>query len=117
MEQVMTANISPVTRVSILRCKAEQFREFERMMRESVSILLPGIQKMHGCRDYFAGSDKATLSLSNVSVWETLEDAQQMDRFQPMLELGKRFLEAGASFERPIMNYGTLWQLGDTAKA
>jgi hypothetical protein len=29
-----------------------------------------------------------------------------------MLELGKRFAELGARFERPIMNYQRLWQLG-----
>jgi hypothetical protein len=37
---------------------------------------------------------------------------QQMDRFQPMLELGERFADEGATFERPIMNYAILWQLG-----
>jgi hypothetical protein len=112
----MTTSNSPVVRVSILRCKAERFQEFERMMTESARILLPGIRAMHGCRGYFAGSDQATSSLSNVSVWETLEDAKQMERFQPMLDLGKQFLEAGATFERPIMNYGTLWQLGNDEK-
>jgi hypothetical protein len=40
-----------------------------------------------------------------------------MEHFQPMLDLGKRFLDAGATFERPIMNYGTLWQLADDEKA
>jgi hypothetical protein len=53
-----------------------------------------------------------TSSLSNVSIWDTLDDARQMERFQPMLELGKRFLDAGAAFERPIMNYATLWHVG-----
>jgi hypothetical protein len=106
-----------VVRVSILRCKAERFQEFERMMRESAMILLPGIQAMRGCRGYYAGSDPATASLSNVSVWDTLEDAQQMEHFQPMLDLGKRFLDAGATFERPIMNYSTLWQLGNAEKS
>jgi hypothetical protein len=37
-----------------------------------------------------------------------------MERFQPMLDLAKRF--AGATFERPIMNYATLWQLGADPK-
>jgi hypothetical protein len=112
----MITKTSPVVRVSILRCKAELFGEFERMMSESAAILLPGIRAMHGCRAYFAGSDQATSSLSNVSVWDTLEDANQMERFQPMLDLGKRFLDAGATFERPIMNYGTLWQLANDDK-
>jgi hypothetical protein len=116
-EMAMTTSNSPVVRVSILRCSAERFQEFERMMSESAPILLPGIRSMRGCRGYFAGSDQATSSLSNVSVWETLEDAKQMERFQPMLDLGKRFLDAGATFERPIMNYGTLWQLESDQKA
>jgi hypothetical protein len=115
-EKVMTTKNSPVVRVSILRCKADRFEEFEHMMSDSAAILLPGIRAMHGCRAYFAGSDRATSSLSNVSVWDTLEDAKQMERFQPMLDLGKRFLDAGATFERPIMNYGTLWQLANDEK-
>jgi hypothetical protein len=114
-EKTMTATSnSPVVRVSILRCSPERFPEFERMMAEAESILLPGIRAMRGCRGYFAGSDPATSSLSNVSIWNTLEDAKQMDRFQPMLDLAKRF--AGATFERPIMNYATLWQLGADPK-
>ena len=34
-----------------------------------------------------------------------------MDTFQPMLDLGKAFAAKGATFDRPIMNYATLWQL------
>jgi hypothetical protein len=110
------SNKIPIVRVSILRCEPSRFLEFERMMSESASMLLPGIRAMHGCRAYFAGSDQVTSSLSNVSVWDTLEDAKQMERFQPMLDLGKRFLDAGATFERPIMNYGTLWQSAMVSK-
>jgi hypothetical protein len=117
MEKDMAmTNKSPVVRVSVLRCEPSRFLEFERMMNESAALLLPGIRAMRGCRGYFAGSDQATLSLSNVSVWATLEDAKQMEHFQPMLDLGKKFLDAGATFERPIMNYGTLWQLADDVK-
>ena len=103
---------SPVVRVSILRCKADQFQRFRQMMADAERVLAPGIQTLKGCRAYFAGADEATSSLSNVSVWDTLEDAQQMDRFQPMLDLGKTFADAGATFERPIMNYTTLWKFG-----
>ena len=47
-----------------------------------------------------------------MSLWDSLDDARQMERYQPMLDLGRRFAELGARFERPIMNYSTLWQLG-----
>jgi hypothetical protein len=57
------------------------------------------------------GADEATSSLTNVSIWVNLDAAKQMDTFQPMLDLGKAFVEKGATFERPIMNYATLWQL------
>jgi hypothetical protein len=66
---------------------------------------------MNGLIEYYAGADESTSSLTNVSVWQTLEDARQMERFQPMLDLGKAFVEAGARFERPIMNYSSLWRL------
>ena len=55
-------------------------------------------------------SDEATLSLTNTSVWDTLDHAKQMDTFQPMLDSAKRFADKGVTFERPIMNYAMLWQ-------
>jgi hypothetical protein len=102
----------PVVRISILRCEPEQFAELRRMTVASQSVLAPGIEKMKGCLGFFVGADEATSSLTNTSLWETLQDAQQLDRFQPMLDLGKEFVAKGAIFERPIMNYTTLWQIG-----
>ena len=106
----------PVVRVSILRCDPDDFEMFRVMMAEADEVLSPGIRAMTGLIDYYAGADEATSSLANVSVWETLEAAKQMDRFQPMLDLGKKFAEKGARFERPIMNYGTLWTLRSAAE-
>ena len=31
--------------------------------------------------------------------------------YQQMLDLGKPFIAKGATFERPIMHYATLWRL------
>ncbi len=102
---------SPVVRVSILRCDPDQFNMFRAMMAEAEPVLAPGIRAVRGLIVYYAGADEATSSLSNVSVWETLEDARQMETFQPMLDLGKRFAEKGAMFERPFKNYGSLWRI------
>jgi hypothetical protein len=101
----------PVVRASILRCAPAQFLEFRRMMQESDAVLRPGIEAMSGLLAYYAGADEATFSLSNISIWSTLDYARQMDGFQPMLDLGRAFALKGATFERPIMNYATLWQL------
>ena len=101
----------PVVRVSILRCAPENFAELERMMAESDAILRPGIEAMPGLIHFYAGADQATSSLMNVSIWKTLDDAKQLDSYQPMLDLGKDFVRKGATFERPIMNYLTQWEL------
>lgn len=103
---------APVVRVSILRCDPADFARFRTMMVEAEPVLRPGIEAMPGLLAYYAGADKATSSLTNTSVWQTLAHAQQMDRFEPMLALGRRFAAEGATFERPIMNYATLWRFG-----
>ena len=107
--------MQPVVRVSILRCAPERFAELRQMMIDADPVLRPGIEAMAGLLAYYAGADEATSSLSNVSVWASLEAARQMDAFQPMLDLGKSFAAKGATFERPIMNYATLWQLRASA--
>ena len=101
----------PVIRVSVLRCQPAQFPELKSMMAESLSALEPGLRTMRGLLHYYAGEDEAVSSLTNVSVWETLADARQMDSFQPMLDLGTKLAAKGATFERPIMNYASLWEI------
>ena len=81
------------------------------MMMAADPVLRPGIEAMRGLLAFYAGADEATSSLTNVSIWSTPTDAKQLDTFQPMLDLGKTFAAHGATFERPIMNYSTLWQL------
>jgi len=104
--------MKPVVRVSILRCPPDRFAEIRQLMEGAEPILRSGIEAMAGFLSFYAGADEATSSLTNVSFWASLEAAKQLDSFQPMLDLGKPFVEKGATFERPIMNYATLWQLG-----
>lgn len=103
--------MQPVVRVSVLRCKPEQFPALKQMMAESQAVLEAGIRQMRGLIHYYSGADEAVASLTNVSIWQSLDDAKQMDTFRPMLDLGAQFAAKGATFERPIMNYATLWQI------
>jgi hypothetical protein len=107
--------MKPVVRVSILWCPPERFAELRQMAVEADSALRPGIEAMAGLLAFYFGADEATSSLTNVSLWTSLEAAKQLDTFQPMLDLGKPFSAKGATFERPIMNYATLWQLKGSA--
>lgn len=107
--------MKPVVRVSILRCAPERFAELRQMAVDADRVLRPGIEAMTGLLAFYFGADEATSSLTNVSLWTTLEAAKQLDTFQPMLDLGKPFTAKGATFERPIMNYATLWELRGAA--
>lgn len=109
--------MQPVVRVSILRCAPERFAELRQMAAEADPVLRPGIEAMPGLLAFYFGADEATSSLTNVSLWTSLEAAKQLDTFRPMLDLGKPFVAKGATFERPIMNYATLWQLTGSASA
>jgi hypothetical protein len=107
--------MKPVVRVSILRCPPERFAELRQMAVEADAVLRPGIEMLPGLLSFYFGADEATSSLTNVSLWTTLEAAKQLDTFQPMLDLAKPFADKGAIFERPIMNYATLWRLQGSA--
>jgi hypothetical protein len=101
----------PIVRVSVIRCQPQQFAELKKMLADSIAVLEPGIRRMRGLIHFYAGEDEAVNSLTNVSVWHTLEDAKQLDTFQPMLDLGKEFVSKGAIFERPVMNYTSQWEI------
>lgn len=103
---------SLVIRTSVIRCDPSQFERLRTMMVEAEAELRPGIEAMPGLLAFYAGADAAASALINTSLWDTLEHAQQLDHFQPMLESGKRFVVAGARFDRPIMNHRVLWEFG-----
>jgi hypothetical protein len=102
----------PVVRISISRCDAAQFDKLRQLMLESEATLRPGIERMPGNLAFYAGADPTCLTFTNISLWDTLEHAQQLDQFQPMLDAGKRFVAEGARFDRPIINSATLWRFG-----
>jgi hypothetical protein len=47
----------------------------------------------------------------NVSVWQSLAEAKQMETLAPMLALAKEFSQMGVNFERPIINYDVVWEI------
>jgi hypothetical protein len=106
----------PVVRVSVLRCKPEDYARLRVMMVEAEAVLRPGIEAMEGFLAFYAGADEANHAMINSSFWRTVDDARQLDHYAPMLELGRVFTAQGAVFERPIVNYGGLWSFGDLAR-
>jgi spermidine/putrescine-binding protein len=85
--------------------------EWERRMTQSGNNLVPAIKKLKGLLHYYAGIDKLAGSMINVSVWQSLDDAKQMESLAEMGAAGREFIGAGAVFERPIINYQSSWTI------
>jgi quinol monooxygenase YgiN len=97
--------------VSKGRYAAEQHDEVTARLAASSASLLPAIGRLPGCLHYYAGTDAATHTMINISVWDTLEHAQAMGSLPEMAALAGEFIALGVEFERPIANYPVLWQL------
>jgi hypothetical protein len=101
----------PILRLSRGAFKPEAYERIKEHLDVSQRTLVPAIRKLSGCMHYWAGIDRMTNTMVNVSVWKSLLDAKQMDTLAPMLALAGEFVKLGVVFERPIANYETLWQL------
>ena len=102
---------APVIRISIGKFDADKAAIVEDKLRESRARLENGIRAMNGNIAYYVGIDRSNNAMHNVSVWETVADANQMATFAPMIALGAEFAALGVRFDRPILNCNTLWQL------
>ena len=102
---------SPVIRISIGKFDADRAGVIEAKLVESKARLESGVRAMRGNLAYYAGIDHANNAMHNVSLWQSVADANQMSTFAPMLALADEFTALGVRFERPILNFETLWQL------
>jgi len=100
-----------VVRVSIGSFDPEKFAFVEAKLVESKTQLEAGIRAMRGNLGYYAGVDRVNNAISNVSIWDSIEAANQMATFQPMLNLAEKFVALGVRFQRPILNFVTVWAL------
>ncbi len=100
-----------VVRISLGRFDADKYDMIRQLLDQSQKTLIPAIRALKGNRAYYVGIDRENSAMTNVSVWETLDDAKQMASLQAMLDLAKTFVDAGVRFERPITNHETLWTI------
>ena len=102
---------APVIRISIGKFDPDKAPVVEAKLQESRARLESGIRAMSGNLAYYVGIDHTNHAMHNVSVWQSVADANQMAAFAPMLALAAEFTTLGVRFERPILNCDTLWQL------
>jgi hypothetical protein len=72
--------------------------------------VIPAIKKLKGNIDFYAGIDKEKCAMTNVSLWQTIQDAKQMDTLREMLESRGPFEALGVKFEK-ITNHQVLLEL------
>ena len=106
-----TAAPTRVVRISRGSFAPEKYEAIRLRLDAARSALVPAIQRLDGCIHYFAAIDRESSSMVNVSVWRSLEDAKQMQTLAPMLALAEEFTREGVRFERPALNYETLWEV------
>ncbi len=100
-----------IVRISKGSYPPSRHAEITMRMADAGKTLIPAIQKLSGCLSYFAATDEGSSTMVNVSVWDTLEHAQAMATLPEMAALAKEFIALDVEFERPIVNYPSLWQL------
>jgi hypothetical protein len=102
---------APVIRISLGTFESDKAAIVEAKLIESKAALEAGIRAMRGNLGYYVGIDRRNNAISNVSLWDSVDAAEQMATFQPMLDLAKTFVALGVQFQRPILNLTTLWEL------
>jgi hypothetical protein len=100
----------PVVRISIGHFSPEKYNDVKRLIEESATPLVPAIKSLRGLLYYHASVDPVTNTVVNVSIWEDVEAARQLDSLQPMLAQRPILEQAGVTFDK-IANYQPLWKI------
>ncbi len=100
----------PVVRISQGFFEPRLLDAVEATLREGRSSLDPALAVLPGLLHYYVAVDATSNSMINVSVWDSLAAAKQMDTLQAMLAQRDIFVGLGVKFQ-PIRNYKGLWSI------
>ena len=100
-----------IVRISIAYFKPEQTDKVESMLNnEFKNHVAPAIKELRGHIAFYVGIDKEKLTMSNVSFWQTKEDALQMATLREMADMRATFKALGIEFN-DMTNHDILWML------
>jgi hypothetical protein len=100
-----------IVRLSRGSFPADKMEEVRARLAASLGPLAAALAELRGLLHYYAAVDPVSCTMVNVSLWATLDDARQMETLAAMLALAREFIALGVTFERPILNYETVWEL------
>lgn len=99
-----------IVRISTGHFEAGQYEAVQQLLTEGGDRLIPAIQKLAGCLHYYSAINREAGTIVNVSVWDSLEHAQQMASLQAMQAEGAQMRALGVRFD-PILNHETVWTI------
>jgi hypothetical protein len=99
-----------IVRISTGRFEPAPADEVERLMAASEDALRAPLRELPGLVHYYVGIDRGARTVTNTSVWDTLEHALAMRDLQAMHAQRPLLEGAGVAFE-PITNHEVLWSL------
>jgi quinol monooxygenase YgiN len=99
-----------VVRISLARFDSHIYEVVRDLLEKSQQVLVPEIRALRGNLAYYVGIDPINNAMTNVSIWESLEDANQMAAMNAMADLATQFAQIGVIFDRPITNHDVIWQ-------
>lgn len=110
-KDTMEIKTGHIVRISIGYFNPEQTEKVEKLLqREFKKSLIPAIKNLKGNLGYYVGIDKEKHTMTNVSFWDTIENAKQMATLKEMLAMRSTFESLGLRFI-DITNHDILWKL------
>jgi hypothetical protein len=103
-------SVMQVVRISSGHFDASSYDDIERTLREGGERLVPHIRKLAGCIHYYAAINRESKTIVNVSVWDSLEHAEQMGTLKAMQDEAVLMRSKGVQFD-PIVNYESVWTI------
>jgi hypothetical protein len=100
----------PAVRISNGTFDPGRSDEVERLLAASAAALRQPLEQLDGLIHFYAGIDLERGAFTNVSVWDSLQHAHQLDTLQAMLDQRPILEAAGVQFQ-PITNHETLWTI------
>ena len=96
-------------RISRATFSPDTYEDVRAALDASRAKLESAIAPLRGFIHCWSAIDRTTHTMVNVSVWQTVEDAKQLDQLPAMLAFAGELVGLGVSFERPITNSDVLW--------
>jgi hypothetical protein len=99
-----------IVRISKGTFDGARLADADAALAASEAALRTALERMPGLLHYYVGIDREAMQLTNVSVWDTLDNAQAMSSLQEMLAQRPVLEAAGVTFE-VITNHEVLWSV------